>query len=182
MDVFNLDTNQTITKLYTSLKVLQFKLCNFANPNIGKIISLISKIKNMYPAEMVLPMQNELTTVGFQDLHTAAEVEKAMKAEGTTLVVVNSVCGCAARNARPGASMSLENVKTPNNLVTVFAGVDKEAVDAARGFMFPFPPSSPSIALFKDGELVHMLERHHIEGRPAELIAENLKDAFNEYC
>ena len=131
---------------------------------------------------MVLPMQAELTAVGFQDLHSAADVDAAIKAEGTTLVVVNSVCGCAARNARPGAAMSIEGAKKPSQLITVFAGVDKDAVDAARQHMFPFPPSSPSIALFKDGELVHMLERHHIEGRPAEMIAENLKDAFNEYC
>jgi len=136
----------------------------------------------MYPEEMVKPMQAELTVAGFQELHTADAVENAIKAAGTTLVVVNSVCGCAARNARPGAKMSLDNDKKPSNLVTVFAGVDREAVDAARGFMFPFPPSSPSIALFKDGELVHMLERHHIEGRPAETIADNLKDAFNEFC
>jgi putative YphP/YqiW family bacilliredoxin len=136
----------------------------------------------MYPEEMVKPMQAELTVAGFQELHTADAVENAIKAAGTTLVVVNSVCGCAARNARPGAKMSLDNAKKPSNLVTVFAGVDREAVDAARGFMFPFPPSSPSIALFKDGELVHMLERHHIEGRPAETIADNLKDAFNEFC
>lgn len=136
----------------------------------------------MYPEEMVKPMKAELTSAGFQDLDTAVAVEIAIKMEGTTLVVVNSVCGCAARNARPGAKMSLDNAKKPTNLVTVFAGVDKEAVDAARGFMFPFPPSSPSIALFKDGELVHMLERHHIEGRPAETIAENLKDAFDEFC
>ncbi len=131
---------------------------------------------------MVKPMRDELTSAGFQELHSADAVDKAIKTSGTTLVVVNSVCGCAARNARPGAKMSLDNTKKPSSLVTVFAGVDKEAVDAARGFMFPFPPSSPSIALFKDGELVHMLERHHIEGRPAELIADNLKDAFNEYC
>jgi putative YphP/YqiW family bacilliredoxin len=136
----------------------------------------------MYPEEMVKPMQAELTVAGFQDLHSAEAVENAMKAEGTTLVVINSVCGCAARNARPGAKMSLDNAKKPDHLVTVFAGVDKEAVDAARLHMFPFPPSSPCMALFKDGELVHMLERHHIEGRPAELIADNLKDAFNEYC
>jgi putative YphP/YqiW family bacilliredoxin len=136
----------------------------------------------MYPEEMVKPMQAELTVAGFQDLHSAEAVENAMKAEGTTLVVINSVCGCAARNARPGAKMSLDNAKKPDHLVTVFAGVDKEAVDAARQHMFPFPPSSPCMALFKDGELVHMLERHHIEGRPAELIAENLKDSFNEYC
>ena len=136
----------------------------------------------MYPEEMVKPMQEELTAAGFQDLHSAEALENAMKLEGTTLVVVNSVCGCAARNARPGAKMSLDGAKKPDNLITVFAGVDKDAVDAARQHMFPFPPSSPSMALFKNGELVHMLERHHIEGRPAELIAENLKDAFNEYC
>ena len=136
----------------------------------------------MYPEEMVKPMQAELTVAGFQELHTAEAVENALKAAGTTLVVINSVCGCAARNARPGAKMSLDNAKKPDHLVTVFAGVDKEAVDTARQHMFPFPPSSPSMALFKDGELVHMLERHHIEGRPAEMIAENLKDAFNEFC
>jgi putative YphP/YqiW family bacilliredoxin len=136
----------------------------------------------MYPEEMVIPMRSELTSAGFENLYTAENVDLAIKNEGTTLVVVNSVCGCAARNARPGAKMSLENEKTPSQLITVFAGVDKEAVDKAREHMFPFPPSSPCMALFKNGELVHMLERHHIEGRPAELIAENLKDAFNEYC
>lgn len=136
----------------------------------------------MYPEEMVRPMRAELSDAGFQDLYSAETVEQAISQTGTTLVVVNSVCGCAARNARPGAKMSLENVKKPSNLVTVFAGVDKEAVDKAREHMFPFPPSSPCMALFKDGELVHMLERHHIEGRPAELIAENLKDAYNEFC
>ncbi|MFD2916894.1 BrxA/BrxB family bacilliredoxin [Psychroserpens luteus] len=136
----------------------------------------------MYPAELVKPMREDLTKVGFEELHTADAVEVALAKEGTTLVVVNSVCGCAAANARPGARQSLQNAKRPDNIVTVFAGVDKEAVDAARGHMVPFPPSSPSMALFKDGELVHMLERHHIEGRPAELIAENLMDAYNEHC
>lgn len=136
----------------------------------------------MYPAELVKPMREDLTKVGFEELHTAEAVDAALAKEGTTLVVVNSVCGCAAANARPGARMSLQNTKRPDHIVTVFAGVDKEAVDAARGHMVPFPPSSPSMALFKDGELVHMLERHHIEGRPAELIAENLIDAYNEYC
>ncbi|RZJ31534.1 MAG: BrxA/BrxB family bacilliredoxin [Flavobacterium sp.] len=136
----------------------------------------------MYPEEMVKPMTSELTDAGFEALHSAGDVESALAKSGTTLVVVNSVCGCAARNARPGAKMSLDNGKKPENLVTVFAGVDKDAVDAARQHMFPFPPSSPAMALFKDGELVHMLERHHIEGRPAEMIAENLKDAYNEYC
>lgn len=124
----------------------------------------------------------ELSSVGFEELYTAQEVQNALKKDGTTLVVVNSVCGCAARNARPGARMSLDNTKKPDHLITVFAGVDREAVDAAREQMFPFPPSSPSMALFKNGELVHMLERHHIEGRPAELIAENLKDAYDEFC
>lgn len=136
----------------------------------------------MYPEEMVKPMRTELSEAGFQDLYSAEAVETALAKEGTTLVVVNSVCGCAARNARPGAKMSLDGTKKPTQLVTVFAGVDKEAVDAARKHMFPFPPSSPCMALFKDGELVHMLERHHIEGRPAELIAENLKDAYAEFC
>ena len=136
----------------------------------------------MYPEEMVKPMREELTNAGFQELFTPEQVEESIAKQGTTLVVVNSVCGCAARNARPGAIMSLNNAKKPTQAVTVFAGVDKDAVNAAREKMFPFPPSSPAIALFKDGELVHMLERHHIEGRPAELIAENLVDAFNEFC
>ncbi|WP_147677734.1 BrxA/BrxB family bacilliredoxin [Algibacter pacificus] len=136
----------------------------------------------MYPAELVKPMREDLTSVGFEELHTAEAVEAAIAKPGTTLVVVNSVCGCAAANARPGAKMSLKNAKHPDHITTVFAGVDKEAVDAARGFMVPFPPSSPCMALFKDGELVHMLERHHIEGRPAELIAENLADAYNANC
>ena len=136
----------------------------------------------MYPAELVKPMREDLTSVGFEELHSAEAVEAALAKEGTTLVVVNSVCGCAAANARPGAKVSLQNAKRPDHIVTVFAGVDKEAVEKAREHMIPFPPSSPSMALFKDGELVHMLERHHIEGRPAELIAENLMDAYNEYC
>ena len=136
----------------------------------------------MYPAELVKPMREDLTNVGFEELHTVEAVDSAIAKEGTTLVVVNSVCGCAAANARPGAKLSLDNAKKPQNLVTVFAGVDREATQKAREYMVPFPPSSPSMALFKDGELVHMLERHHIEGRPAELIAENLVDAYNEHC
>ena len=136
----------------------------------------------MYPADLVKPMREELTAVGFEELQNVEAVEKAIAKEGTTLVVVNSVCGCAAANARPGARMSLDNSKKPDHLVTVFAGVDKEATDKARAHMVPFPPSSPSMALFKDGELVHMLERHHIEGRPAEMIAENLRGAYNQYC
>ncbi len=136
----------------------------------------------MYPAELVKPMRDDLANAGFEELFTADAVENALKKEGTTLVVVNSVCGCAAANARPAAKMSLRNDKKPDHLVTVFAGVDTEAVNAARNLMIPFPPSSPSIGLFKDGELVHMIERHHIEGRPAEIIAENLTEAYNEFC
>ena len=136
----------------------------------------------MYPAEFVKPMREELTQIGFNELFTSEDVDHALAKSGTTLVVVNSVCGCAAANARPAVRLSLGNEKTPDQLVTVFAGVDREATDTARSMMIPFPPSSPSIALFKDGDLVHMIERHHIEGRPAEMIAENLKMAFQEYC
>ena len=136
----------------------------------------------MYPAELVKPMREDLASAGFEELYTSDAVEEAIKSEGTTLVVVNSVCGCAAANARPAAKLSLQNVKRPDKLVTVFAGVDTEAVNAARDLMVPFPPSSPSMALFRNGELVHMIERHHIEGRPAEMIAENLTEAYNEFC
>ena len=136
----------------------------------------------MYPAELVKPMREELTNIGFGELHTSEDVANAIEQKGTTLVVVNSVCGCAAANARPGVNHSLQNDKKPDHLVTVFAGVDTEATNTARDLMVPFPPSSPSIALFKDGMLVHMVERHHIEGRPAELISENLKAAFNDHC
>lgn len=136
----------------------------------------------MYPEELVRPMRADLSSAGFEELYTSEAVEDAIKQEGTTLVVVNSVCGCAAANARPAAKLSLENEKKPDHLITVFAGVDTEAVDAARNLMIPFPPSSPSMALFKNGELVHMIERHHIEGRPAELISENLMQAYEEFC
>lgn len=136
----------------------------------------------MYPAEIVRPMKEELTTIGFKELLVPDEVESALSKTGTALVVVNSVCGCAAANARPAVRISLNNQNTPDYLYTVFAGVDRDATDAARAKMIPFPPSSPSLALFKDGELVHMIERHHIEGRSAQLIAENLTEAFNEFC
>ena len=136
----------------------------------------------MYPAELVKPMRDQLTQAGFDELYSADAVDAALSQPGTTLVVVNSVCGCAAANARPGVIQSLKNDKRPNQNVTVFAGVDKDAVNKVREHMVPFPPSSPCMALFKNGELVHMLERHHIEGRPAELIAENLKDAYNSHC
>ncbi|MAJ37582.1 MAG: hypothetical protein CMC19_06600 [Flavobacteriaceae bacterium] len=136
----------------------------------------------MYPEDLVTPMRQDLTMAGFNELFTAGEVEQALAKEGTTLVVVNSVCGCAAANARPAAKLSLKNEKNPDQLITVFAGVDFEAVNKAREMMVPFPPSSPSMALFKDGELVHMIERHHIEGRPAEMIADNLMSAYDEFC
>ena len=136
----------------------------------------------MYPAEIVMPMKAQLTSNGFEDLTTAEQVENAIKQDGVTLVMVNSVCGCAAGAARPGVVMSLNNDKVPTHLTTVFAGFDKDAVAKAREFFAPFPPSSPAVALFKDGELVHMLERHHIEGHSAEAIAENLKAAYNEFA
>lgn len=136
----------------------------------------------MYPAELVRPMREELTDAGFKELLTAESVDQAMGEKGTSLVVINSVCGCAAANARPGVIDAISGAKKPDFLFTSFAGVDTEAVDKAREYMVPFPPSSPAMALFKDGELVHMLERHHIEGRPAQMIAENLKQAFEDYC
>lgn len=136
----------------------------------------------MYPEELVKPMKAELENAGFTSLYTTEEVENALAKEGTTLVMVNSVCGCAAGTARPGAIASLQSDKAPTHLTTVFAGVDAEATNKAREFMIPFPPSSPAIALFKDGQLVHMLERHHIEGRSAEAIAGNLAMAYEEFC
>ncbi len=136
----------------------------------------------MYPEYLVAPMREDLTKAGFQELKTAEEVDNALKSEGTVFMVVNSVCGCAAGNARPAAKAALDGEKLPGKLVTVFAGMEKEAVDKARSYMLPYPPSSPAMALFKDGKLVHMIERHHIEGRPAQMIAENLKAAFSEYC
>ena len=137
----------------------------------------------MYPVHLVEPMAKDLTDFGFDGLKTVEEVKAVLdKKEGTTLVVVNSVCGCAAANARPAAKISVQGDKKPDNLVTVFAGVDKEAVDAARSYFLPYPPSSPSIALMKDGKLVHLLERHHIEGRSADMIAENLQQAYEKFC
>lgn len=129
-----------------------------------------------------MPMKAELTDKGFQDLTTPTQVEDALKQSGTTLLVINSVCGCAAGAARPGVVYSLTGDKKPDHLTTVFAGFDTEAVTEARKHLAPFPPSSPCVALFKDGELVHMLERHHIEGNPAGAIAANLQAAYDEYC
>lgn len=136
-----------------------------------------------YPEYMVAPMREELTRAGFEQLNTPEEVEQAIQSKGTVFLVVNSVCGCAAGTARPGAILGIEQAgKRPDKTVTVFAGMEKDAVDKARSFMLPYPPSSPAMALFKDGKLVHMIERHHIEGSPATMIAENLKAAFEEYC
>ncbi|MEO6884416.1 MAG: BrxA/BrxB family bacilliredoxin [Bacteroidia bacterium] len=136
----------------------------------------------MYPENLVAPMKAELISVGFEDLTTPDAVDKAIKSAGTTLVVINSVCGCAAGAARPGIRIAVKNEKKPTHLTTVFAGFDTEAVAKARQFMAPYPPSSPCIALFKDGKLVHFVERHHIEGRSAEMIADHLKIAFDEFC
>lgn len=136
----------------------------------------------MYPQELVEPMENELVSRGFEALKSAKEVDEVISKEGTTLMVVNSVCGCAAGSARPGVIYSLDNAKKPAHLATVFAGVDREAVEQARNYMLPYPPSSPSIALFKDGKLMHVVERHHIEGRSYEMISNHLKMVYDEYC
>ena len=137
----------------------------------------------MYPEQLVAPMRADLTTAGFQELKTPSDVESSLKEQGTTLMVINSVCGCAAGAARPGIKWALQNsTKKPAHLTTVFAGVDKEAVAKAREFTLPYPPSSPAIALFKDGELVHFVERHHIEGRNAQMIGQHLVEVFDEFC
>jgi putative YphP/YqiW family bacilliredoxin len=137
----------------------------------------------MYPPELVNPMREDLNAVGFKQITTTEDVDQAVNAEGTVLVVLNSVCGCAAGSMRPGVKHAIQtSAKLPKHLTTTFAGVDRDAVDRARKYMLPYPPSSPSIALFKDGKLMHMIERHHIEGRTAEMIAENLKMAFEEFC
>jgi len=137
----------------------------------------------MYPADIVLPMKEELTENGFKELLTPAEVESLLKEKGTTLVMINSVCGCSAGTARPGVLMAVANSsKKPDHLTTSFAGFDIDAVRTIREHLMPYPPSSPSIALFKDGELVHMIERHHIEGRSAQMIAHNLIAAFDQHC
>ncbi len=137
----------------------------------------------MYPEDLIAPMRQELTAVGFTETRTAEEVDQQLSQSGTTLVVINSVCGCAAGSARPAVRMALNDTEhKPDHLITAFAGNDVDGVNRARTLMAPFPPSSPSMALFKNGELVHMIERHHIEGRTADMIAENLKGAFAEHC
>ena len=137
----------------------------------------------MYPAEIVLPMKAELTDGGFEEMTSAAAVEETLKKSGTTLVVINSVCGCAAGTCRPGVLMAVHNAtKRPDQITTTFAGFDIDAVQAVRAHLLPYPPSSPAIALFKDGQLVNMVERHQIEGRPAQVIAQHLINVFNEHC
>lgn len=137
----------------------------------------------MYPVEIVQPMKEELTEQGFRELLSKEEVEDQLKKEGTTLVMINSVCGCSAGTARPGVLLAVQNTgKKPDYLTTSFAGFDNEAVQTLRQHMMPYPPSSPSIALFKNGELVHFIERHQIEGRSAQMIAQNLVGAFEHYC
>lgn len=137
----------------------------------------------MYPEEIVIPMKEELTERGFSELLSPADVESALSRQGTTLVMINSVCGCSAGTARPGVLMAVANApKRPDQLATSFAGFDVDAVKKVREHLLPYPPSSPAIALFKDGKLVHMIERHMIEGRSAQMIADNLIGAFNQYC
>ena len=137
----------------------------------------------MYPEEIVVPMKEELTEHGFTELLTASEVDSQLSKEGTTLVMINSVCGCSAGSARPGVIMAVLNSdKKPDHLTTTFAGFDIEAVRKLREHLLPYPPSSPAIALFKNGQLVHFIERHQIEGRPAQMIASNLVNAFEQYC
>lgn len=136
----------------------------------------------MYPEALVKPMKAELTDAGFEDLNSSDKVNDALKSEGTVLVVVNSVCGCAAGACRPGVKLSLDHAKKPSKLATVFAGFDTDAVAEARKHFAPYPPSSPSIALFKNGELVHFVERHNIEGRTAAMIGEHLKMVYDEFC
>lgn len=137
----------------------------------------------MYPAEIVIPMKEELTENGFEELLTPTAVDEVVAKSGTTLVMINSVCGCSAGSARPGVLMAVHNANhRPDRLTTTFAGFDIDAVKKLREHLLPYPPSSPAIALFKDGQLVHMIERHQIEGRPAQMIAHNLIAAFDEYC
>lgn len=137
----------------------------------------------MYPEQLTAPMEADLTGFGFTSLKTAEEVDAALgDKSGTAFIVVNSVCGCAAANARPAAKLAVDHENRPDRVYTVFAGVDHAAVNQARTYFAPYPPSSPCMALFRDGKLVHFIERHHIEGRPAQMIAENLIQAFDEYC
>jgi putative YphP/YqiW family bacilliredoxin len=137
----------------------------------------------MYPEQIVAPMKAELTNHGFRELLTPTDVDNTIPQSGTTLLFINSVCGCSAGTARPGVIMAINNTeKKPSRLTTSFAGFDVDAVKQARSYLLPYPPSSPAIALLKDGKVVHMIERHNIEGRPAQMIAANLIQAFETYC
>jgi putative YphP/YqiW family bacilliredoxin len=150
---------------------------------VPNFVFLKKSTTTMYPEEIVIPMKEELTENGFSELLTAAEVEQTLTDKGTTLVVINSVCGCSAGTARPGVLMAVNaSEKKPDHLTTSFAGFDVDAVKKIREHLLPYPPSSPSIALFKDGQLVHFVERHMIEGRSAQMIAENLMGAFDQHC
>jgi putative YphP/YqiW family bacilliredoxin len=163
---------------FHELYILPIYFCIFA-------VDLAKKLKNynMYPEQIVLPMKEELTENGFEEMQTPEEVDNQLSKKGTTLVVVNSVCGCSAGTARPGVLMAVHHAnKKPDNLLTSFAGFDVDAVKKLRERLMPYPPSSPSIALFKDGELVHFIERHQIEGRSAQMIAQNLIAAFDKHC
>ena len=137
----------------------------------------------MYPPEIVAPMKQDLVSAGFEELLSVDDVNKVLGSEeGSVLLVINSVCGCAAGNARPAVKAAVQHIKKPDQLLTVFAGVDKEAVEKAREFTLPYPPSSPSMALFKDGKLVHFIERHQIEGNTSQILTDHLVKVFDHYC
>lgn len=161
-----------------------FNLSTAFGVNKTKTVALhLKKTQTMYPEEIVIPMKEELTDNGFSEMLTPEEVETQLSREGTTLVMINSVCGCSAGTARPGVLMAVANAsKKPDYLTTSFAGFDVEAVQTLRQHLLPYPPSSPAIALFKNGQLVHFIERHQIEGRPAQMIAQNLIGAFDQHC
>ena len=172
---------KSLTELHFILRFYDI-LCYNTDVFIHRSLVTLQK-KIMYPEEIVQPMKEELTENGFKELLSSTDVEDQLKAKGTTLVMINSVCGCSAGSARPGVLMAVTNSnKKPDHLATSFAGFDIEAIQTLRQHLLPYPPSSPAIALFKDGELVHFIERHQIEGRPAQLIAHNLISAFEAYC
>jgi putative YphP/YqiW family bacilliredoxin len=163
----------------TTVSLIRKQRTNF----LPSFVFQLNKTISMYPVEIVSPMKEELTEHGFSELLTSEQVDNQLKQKGTTLIMINSVCGCSAGSARPGVLMAVTNAaKKPDHLSTSFAGFDLEAVQKLREHLLPYPPSSPSIALFKDGQLVHFIERHMIEGRPAQMIAHNLIAAFNAYC
>lgn len=183
--------NSWIIYKFIHLQIFKFPNClcieKFRCFIIYKVVILhfikSNKLENMYPEEIVIPMKEELTENGFTELLSAADVEKVLSEKGTTLVMINSVCGCSAGTARPGVVRAVQTGnKKPDHITTSFAGFDVEAVNKVREHLMPYPPSSPAIALFKDGKLVHMIERHMIEGRSAQMIADNLVSAFEMHC